>query len=73
MTKPKPKLTPRQIGANERADAMLMLYLAKALVVLRNRRSDRCAAVAALLARAYEMATPKMSGQNRARVFWEEA
>ena len=62
-------MTPADIEIN---NAMLLLDCARRLATYHSQPGDREAVTAAILARAYELATHDLSPRNRASVFYNE-
>ena len=71
-----PRILPQNramTDAYELAAAQYVYWLADALARADCNPDDRSAAAGAILCRAYELATPDLRPQNRARVFWDES
>ena len=56
----------------ETSNAILVLEYARRLATYHSQPGDREAVTAAILARAYELATHDLSPRNRASVFYNE-
>ena len=57
----------------ERSYAEQIYKCAVALAEIASKPQDLNAATAAILCRAFELATPDLDAVNRARIFWGEA